>query len=214
MTLCKTPTYLSPAKLSPASTFFPDTSLWALRYQIYNFNLLIVLCFISRSTGRLRLQSYLPVSCTTKNLSSCSGRAGECGCYDETVSVDCIFPKIESEHNNNSTSICCFDPFCFSRQFHTTLINHRSDNLWLNDYCCCRISGGNEKKDYNEKSARGWLRSIESVVLSWFLMRILCRTTNVIFQLSIMLVFAVVALLSDLYDKSFRWVFLGVNELI
>lgn len=66
------------------------------------------------------------------------------------------------------------------------------------------------------RSLPGGGSEASSVVLSWFLMRILCRTwtTNVIFQSSIMLVFAVVALLSDLYDKSFRWVFLGVNELI
>lgn len=87
-------------------------------------------------------------------------------------SGDCIFPKMKARETRlaNTTTrfntyICCFDPFCFSRQFHTTLINHQSDNLWLNDYCCCcccRISGGNEKKDYNEKSTRGWLRrSIE-----------------------------------------------------
>lgn len=51
--------------------------------------------------------------------------------------VDCIFKEENTTTRFNTyLYICCFDPFCFSRQFHTTLINHQSDNLWLNDYCC------------------------------------------------------------------------------
>lgn len=81
--------------------------------------------------------------------------------------VDCIFRESTATRFNT-----CSDPFCFSRQFHTTLINHRSDNLWLNDYCCCcffsadAFLGGERAKKIIMRSLEGGFPSQMRVVSS------------------------------------------------
>lgn len=97
-----------------------------------------MLCFLSRS-HRLWLQA---------NIRQFPITASEVMFVRENISSICRLHFREMRNREacfNTTTrfntyICCFDPFCFSRQFHTTLINHQSDNLWLNDYFYCFFS--------------------------------------------------------------------------
>ena len=83
------------------------------------------------------------------------------------------------QHNNPIwyEYICCYDPFCFSRQFHTTLINHDvTTHGWMTISAAACFFRRKKKKreDYNESLEGGFSSLVQMrIVSSWFLMRIL-----------------------------------------
>lgn len=199
----------------PLQHFSPTPSLWALRYQIYNFNLLIVLCFISRSTGRLRLQSHLAVSCTTtKKISSSSGASWWMRLLRPRLYLRIAFSRKSRPNTTTQHIFAALTPSVFLDNFiRHSLITGVTTYGWMTT--AAAVFREETKRKIIMRSLLGGGSEASSVVLISHAHPL--SNVNDKCDFSVVDNARVCCCCSsrpDLYDKSFRWVFLGVNELI